>query len=61
MVENMEINFYNYMRGYTGWLRRYGFTYFAGLWMADSLGMMSNCNESWNGLEVQFPMFSESV
>lgn len=61
MVENMELNMYNYMRGYTGWLRRYGFQYFIGLWVADSLGMMSNCNEAWNSLEVQFPLFSESV
>ena len=60
MVENMELHMYNYMRGYTGWVRKYGFQYFIGLWMADSLGMMTNCNESWNGLEVQFPLYSES-
>jgi len=35
--------------------------YFIGLWMADSLGMMSNCNEAYNSLETQFAVFSESV
>jgi hypothetical protein len=29
--------------------------------MADSLGMMSNCNEAFNSLETQFPIQSESV
>jgi len=60
MVENMDLHGFNYLTNYWTWVRRYGFYYLGGLWMADSLGMMSNCNETFNGLEVQFPIFSES-
>ena len=61
MVQNMELHTHNYMRGYTTWLRRYGVQYYIALWMADSLGMMSNCNEAYNSLETIFPIFAESV
>ena len=61
MVENMELQFYNCLRGYSGWFKRYGLNYYIALWVADSLGMMSNCNEAYNSLETQFPIFSESV
>ena len=61
MVENMDLHSYNYMTNYVQWVRRYGFLYLGGLWMADSLGMMSNVNEVNNGLEVQFTIFSEST
>jgi solute carrier family 25 oxoglutarate transporter 11 len=61
MVENMEIQGYNYMRGYSGWLKRYGAQYFVALWMADTLGMMSNCNEAYNSLETIFPIFAEAI
>jgi len=40
---------------------RYGAQYYAALWVADNMGMMSNCNEQYNSLETQFPGFSESV
>lgn len=55
----MDTQFYNFLSGYWGWVRRYGATYFIALWVADNLGMFTNCNESWNGLEVQFPTSSE--
>ena len=42
------------------WVRRYGAIYFAALWMADSLGMMSNGNEAHQSLEVIYPNFAES-
>ena len=61
MVENMDMMYYNYLSGFWGWVRRHGALYFIGLWMADNLGMFSNCNESHNSLEVQFPIASESV
>jgi K+-transporting ATPase A subunit len=61
MVENMDMQYYNYFKGYTRWIQRYGLQYYAGLWVADSLGMMSNCNEAYNSLETQFPIFSEST
>jgi K+-transporting ATPase A subunit len=57
----MEMQYYNWFRGYSTWIQRYGIPYYVALWMADSLGMMSNCNESFNSLETQFPIFSESV
>lgn len=57
----MDHMYYNYMAGYWTWVRRFGVSYFIGLWMADNLGVMSNCNEAHNSLEVQFPIFSESV
>jgi len=60
MVTNMDMQFYNLLRGYMGWMKTYGITYYIALWMADSMGMMSNCNEAWNSLESQFPIFSES-
>jgi hypothetical protein len=61
MVENMDVLGYNYLRGYWGWVRRYGVFYIGGLWIADNLGMMSNSNEGFNSLEAQFPIFSEST
>ena len=59
-VENLDVHYYNYMTNYWRWVQRYGFLYFGALWLADNRGMMSNCNESHNGLEIQFPIFSES-
>jgi len=61
MIEYMDQFYFNYMSGYTRWLTRYGAAYFIGLWMADSLGMFSNCNETWGSLESQFPISAESV
>ena len=61
MFENMDTHFYNFLSGYWNWVRRYGAGYFVALWVADNLGMFSNNNESWNGLEVQFPISSEYV
>lgn len=60
MIENMDTHGYNYLTNFTKWMRRYGFLYFGSLWMADNLGMMSNCNETFNGLEVIYPIFCES-
>jgi hypothetical protein len=59
-VENMDVHFYNYLPGYWSWVKRYGFLYLGALYCADSMGMMTNCNETFNGLESQFPIFSES-
>ena len=52
MVENMDMHLGNYMTNYWRWVQRYGFVYFGALWMADSYGMMSNCNEGWNSIEI---------
>ena len=60
MFENMDMMGFNWLTNYGNWLKKYGFFYLGGLWMADTLGMMSNCNESFNGLEMQFPFFSEA-
>lgn len=60
MLTNMDMQYYNWFRGHTQWQARYGIPYFIAIWMADSLGMMSNCNEAWASLETQFPIFSES-
>ena len=51
-MENMDCLFYNFMPGYWNWVRRKGFLYLGALWLADNLGMMSNCNEGFNSLEV---------
>ena len=61
MLENMEIQYYNFFRNYPMWFRRYGAQALIGMWVADSLGMMSNCNEAFNSLETMFPNFAESV
>lgn len=60
-IENMDLLGYNYLTNYSQWLKRYGFLYIGSLWMADSMGMMSNVNEGHNSLEVQFPIFVESA
>jgi solute carrier family 25 oxoglutarate transporter 11 len=60
-IENMDILGYNYLTNYTQWVRRHGAMYLGALWMADSMGMMSNVNEGHNSLEVQFPIFVESA
>lgn len=57
----MDVLGYNFLKGYWGWVRRYGAIYLGSLWVADSLGMMSNSNEGFNSLEAQFPIFSEST
>jgi hypothetical protein len=61
MIENMDQLYFNYMTGYTRWLKRFGIQYFIALWMADNLGMFSNCNEAWASLEYQSPIASEST
>lgn len=61
MSENAELHYYNFFHGYTRWFKRYGAPYLIAIWMADSLGMMSNCNESYNSLESMFPFSAESV
>lgn len=60
MIENMDMMGYNFLSGYWMWVRRYGAIYFGALWMADSMGMMSNSNEGFNSLEVMYPHFAES-
>ena len=61
MVENMDMLYYNFLSGYWRWVRRYGAGYLIGLWMADNLGMFSNCNEAHNSVDVQFANESESI
>jgi hypothetical protein len=61
MIINMDQQFYNWFRGFGQWQKRYGVPYFIAVWMADNLGMMSNCNEAYNSLETQFPISSEYV
>jgi len=47
-------------RNYPHYFRRYGIHALIGMWMADSLGMMTNCNESIQSIEAIFPNFAES-
>ena len=61
MITYMDQLYINYLAGMWRWIGRYGASYFIGLWVADNLGMFSNCNESHASLEVQFPISSESV
>ena len=61
MIEYMDQFYFNYLSGMWRWIGRYGAAYFIGLWMADNLGMFSNCNEAYGSLETQFPISSESV
>jgi hypothetical protein len=61
MVEYMDMLYFNFLSGYTRWFKRYGCGYFIGLWIADNLGMFSNNNESYGGLETQFPISSEAT
>ena len=42
MIENMDTQGFNFLHGYTNWIRRYGAIYFIALWAADSMGMMTN-------------------
>lgn len=61
MIEYMDQLYFNYMSGVWRWIGRYGAGYFIGLWVADNLGMFTNCNEAFGSLESQFPISSESV
>ena len=61
MVENMDTLYFNFLTNYTTWFRRQGIQYLITLWVADNLGMFSNCNEAWASLETQFPISSESI
>jgi hypothetical protein len=59
-MENLDVLYYNYFPGYWTWMKRYGALYFGAIWLADNMGMMSNCNEGFGSLEVQSPIFTES-
>lgn len=61
MIENMDHTGFNFYHGYWTWFRRYGVVYLGSIWVADNLGMMSNGNEEFNGLEAQNAIFSEST
>lgn len=61
MLENVDSLYFNFMAGYTTWIKRFGLSYFIAFWMADNLGMFSNCNEAHASLETQFPISAESV
>jgi hypothetical protein len=60
-VENMDMLGYNFLTNYWQWVRRHGALYFVALWIADNVGMMSNCNEIHNGLEVISPNAVEII
>lgn len=59
MITNMDIHFYNYLRGMAQWQYKYGYKYFIMLWMADNLGMYSSASESWTSSEVFFDLEQE--
>ena len=61
MIENGDQLYFNYMAGYTAWLRRFGLSYLIAFWTADNLGMFSNVNDSHGNLEGQSAISSESV
>lgn len=61
MLENVDHMYYNYLSGMSRWVARYGVGYFITLWVADNLGMFSNCNENFNSLESINPIAVESV
>ena len=61
MILNMDMLYYNFLAGYTQWLRRYGFSYFIALWVADNLGMFSNVSEPYLSLDSMSAISSESV
>jgi solute carrier family 25 oxoglutarate transporter 11 len=61
MLENVDMMYYNFLSGYTRWVARFGLGYFISLWVADNLGMFSNCNENFNSLEQIFPIAAESI
>jgi len=61
MIDNIEMLYVNYLPGFWTWFRRHGATYFVALWMADTVGMFSNCNEPMHGLETMFPISVEAI
>lgn len=52
MIEYMDMFYFNFLAGYWRWVRRYGAGYLIGAWVADNLGMFSNCNEAIGSLET---------
>lgn len=58
--ENMELQYFNMFRNYPHYFRRYGIHAIVGMWMADNLGMMSNCHEAYNSMDAIFPNFAEA-
>ena len=55
MVDNVDQLGYNYYVNLTQWMRRYGALYFVTLWVADSMGMMSNSNEAlWESAATNY-------
>lgn len=61
MIQYYDMLYFNFFANYTTWFRRQGAGWLIGLWLADSYGMFSNCNEAHNSLEVQFPISSEAI
>jgi len=61
MVQNMDSMYFNFFKNGSHWMTKYGLQYYVALWMADSLGMMSNCNEPYLALENMFFEECESL
>lgn len=61
MILNMDTLYFNFLAGYTQWLRRYGISYFITLWVADNLGMFSNVSEPHLSIESMSAISAESV
>lgn len=61
MILNMDMLYFNFLAGYTQWLRRYGISYFIALWVADNLGMFSNVAEPYLSMESMSAISAESV
>ena len=59
MVTNMDIHFYNYMRGMTTWQYKYGYKYFIMFWMADNLGLFTSPNEELSSAQIFFDLNQE--
>mmetsp|Transcript_8811 Transcript_8811/g.14940 ORF Transcript_8811/g.14940 Transcript_8811/m.14940 type:complete len:349 (-) Transcript_8811:176-1222(-) len=61
MTVNWDMHYLNVMKGSSLWFQRYGLQYWFSIWIADSMGMFSNCNESYNSQEAIFPGSAESI
>ena len=61
MILNIDQMYFNNFSGTSNWLRCQGIKYLITYRVAENFGMFTICNEPQKGLEVQFPISSESV
>lgn len=61
MLDSLEMLYFNFMPGFWMHFLRQGMPTLIALWIADNVGMFSNCLETYNGIEFLQPIQAEAI